>query len=88
VVLNAVAEGRFSTGELDDLLRNDLVNVADPLLRAARFALHRRALEEEQRRRLASLVNLPTVDLPLICQGRLRRPCIEKLADVLEATGG
>jgi len=85
VVLNAVPESRFAPEDLDDLLRNDLVNAADPLLRAARFALHRRALEEEQRRRLASLVNLPTVELPLICQGRLRRPCIEKLADVLEA---
>jgi anion-transporting ArsA/GET3 family ATPase len=85
VVLNAVPPARFAGEEVEDLVRRGILTPPDPYLRAARFDLHRRALQDEQRRRLASLVDLPTVELPRLGEGRLRRHCMERLAGSLAA---
>ncbi len=84
VVVNAVPERTFEPGEVEAAVAAGLAPADHPLIRAAVWDLHRRRLEDEQRRRLAALVDLPLVDLPLICQGRLHRPCVERLSEALE----
>jgi anion-transporting ArsA/GET3 family ATPase len=84
IVVNAVPERTFEADEVESAVAAGLAPADHPLVRAAVWDLHRRRLEDEQRRRLAALIDLPTVELPLICQGRLRRPCVERLADALE----
>jgi anion-transporting ArsA/GET3 family ATPase len=83
VVLNAVPTARVTAEEIEFLESRALLDPDHPALQAARFDLHHKALEDEQRRRLASLVDLPLVELPLICQGRLRRMCLERIAEAL-----
>jgi anion-transporting ArsA/GET3 family ATPase len=83
VVLNAVPTARVTADEIEFLESRALLDPEDPALQAARFDLRRKALEDEQRRRLASLVDLPLVELPLICRGRLRRTCVERIAEAL-----
>jgi len=87
VVLNAVSPARFSAEEIDGLAAGGVLAGDDPLLRAARFDLRRRAIEDEQRRRLASLLGLPAVELPRLGWGRPRRSRIEQLAALLAAQG-
>ena len=84
VVVNAVPERTFEPDEVEAAVAAGLAPADHPLIRAAVWNLHRRRLEDEQRRRLAALLDLPTVDLPLICRGRLHRPCVERLAEALE----
>jgi anion-transporting ArsA/GET3 family ATPase len=84
VVVNAVLPARFAAEEIDDLERRGVSGAAVPLLQAARFDLRRRTLQDEQRRRLASLVRLPTVELPLLRGSRLRRDGVGRLAEGLD----
>lgn len=84
IVVNAVPERTFEATEVEAAVAEGLVPADHPLIRAAVWDLHRRKLEDEQRARLAALTDLPQVDLPLICQGRLRRPCVERIAEALE----
>ncbi|MBN1773183.1 MAG: ArsA family ATPase [Deltaproteobacteria bacterium] len=84
VVINAVPERTFEAAEVEQAVIAGQAPADHPLIRAAVWDLHRRRLEDEQRRRLAALVELPTVDLPLICRGRLHRPCVERITSALE----
>ena len=84
VIVNAVPERTFDRAEVEAAVAAGLAPADHPLIRAAVWDLHRRRLEDDQRRRLAALVDLPTVDLPQICQGRLRRTCVERLSEALE----
>mgnify|MGYP001575094372 CR=1 FL=1 len=72
---------------LDGLTVQKTLADDDPLLRAARYDLHRRAIEDEQRRRLASLVGLPTIELPRLGRGRPRRTDIERMSELLAERG-
>ena len=87
VVLNAVSPARFTAEEIDGLTVQKTLADDDPLLRAARYDLHRRAIEDEQRRRLASLVGLPTIELPRLGRGRPRRTDIERMSELLAERG-
>ncbi|NMC71530.1 MAG: ArsA family ATPase [Myxococcales bacterium] len=84
VLINAVPERTFEAEEVERAVTEGLAPPDHPLIRAAAWDLHRRRLEDEQRGRLAALTGLPQVDLPLICQGRLRRACVERIAAALE----
>lgn len=84
IVVNAVPERTFEPDEVEAAVAAGLAPADHPLIRAAVWDLHRRRLEDEQRRRLAALIDVPTVDLPLICQGRLRRACVERLSEALD----
>ncbi len=81
VALNAVPTARVTAEEIEYLESRALLDPGHPALQAARFDLRHKALEDEQRRRLASLVDLPLVELPLIGRGRLRRPDVEKIGE-------
>jgi anion-transporting ArsA/GET3 family ATPase len=84
VAANEVIPARFDAEELGDLANGDpLPGCAPALLEAARFDLRRRALQQEQRRRLRRLLDMPTVELPRIPERRLRRTAVESLAERL-----
>jgi anion-transporting ArsA/GET3 family ATPase len=61
---------------------------AEPLARAARFLVRRRALQEEQLGRLAERLDLPRVVLPFVFSSDIGPGELEMLADALAAGVG